>query len=84
VLRTLIISAGDLPTADTVYLLDYFTRPQARTKELAQWLRKANANTSITEQDAADIMCKRFLYVKTRNQCSTSRYARVCTYRHWH
>jgi hypothetical protein len=64
----LIRTASDLPTGAVVSLLDYFTLPRATNKPLAQYLmnelaRKApGATPTITEQEAVDVMSKRFLY----------------------
>lgn len=67
-LRVFIQFVKDIPTADIVSLLDYFTQPQADNKKpLAKLvfaeLKESSKDVIISESDAIDLMCKRFLYV---------------------
>jgi hypothetical protein len=79
----LIRTSSDLPTGAVVSLLDYFTRPRANNQPLAQYLmnelaRQKKSETpevsppTITEQEAVDVMSKRFLYVLRASSSSSS------------
>jgi hypothetical protein len=71
-LRTFLQSVYDIPTVDVVSLLDNFTQPRANNNrplaklffnELAE--KKVESAPTLSEQEAIDVMCKRFLYVST-------------------
>lgn len=70
-MRIFLRSVKDIPTADIVSLLDFFTQPRAENKKplakLVQKELKAKKNaTSMSEIEAIDQMCKRFLCVSVK------------------
>jgi len=72
-LRVFIQYARDIPTADIVSLLDFFTQPQAENKRpLVGYVRKEleehNSKVTVAEIEAVNLMCKRFLYATIRSE----------------